>query len=281
MSDISGILSEEQSLTATLSVESPLIASLGTVVVDGQLIELWQIEDGYQLTVRKGASVQSVTWRDGEPGRTPVITASKESGVTTIYVDGVAIAHIADGGTVTPEQIVEAIGYTPASAEAFNELTDALSEVFESIENTMEQKLDKPEDAPVAGKVLKVKAVNEDGTFVCEWADGGGGAVNDVQVNGTSVLVDGVANVPLAGAETAGVMKVSGAFKTDGSTLALSANSSSWINLRTSNRILTNNLIDYAVKAAMCDGKGAAWTADEQTAAQQRLGILSVEGVTF
>ena len=31
--------------------------------------------------------------------------------------------------------------------------------------------------------------------------------------------------------------------------------------------------MDYAVKAAMCDGKGAAWTENEQKAAQERLGI--------
>ena len=30
--------------------------------------------------------------------------------------------------------------------------------------------------------------------------------------------------------------------------------------------------LDYAVKAAMCDGKGAAWTAEEQAAARERMG---------
>ena len=31
--------------------------------------------------------------------------------------------------------------------------------------------------------------------------------------------------------------------------------------------------LDYAVKAAMCDGKGAAWTAAEQAAARKRMGF--------
>lgn len=31
--------------------------------------------------------------------------------------------------------------------------------------------------------------------------------------------------------------------------------------------------LDYAVKAAMCDGKGAAWTAEEQAAARERMGV--------
>lgn len=36
---------------------------------------------------------------------------------------------------------------------------------------------------------------------------------------------------------------------------------------------LTLDGIDYAVKAAMCDGKGAAWTAAEQASARKRMGI--------
>ena len=42
--------------------------------------------------------------------------------------------------------------------------------------------------------------------------------------------------------------------------------------------ISVNNL-DYAVKAAMCDGKGAAWTAEEQAAARERMGIDEWEDV--
>lgn len=38
-------------------------------------------------------------------------------------------------------------------------------------------------------------------------------------------------------------------------------------------RPVTTKNIDYAVKAAMCDGKGKAWTADEQTAARKRIGL--------
>lgn len=36
---------------------------------------------------------------------------------------------------------------------------------------------------------------------------------------------------------------------------------------------ITTNGFDYAVKAAMCDGKGAAWTDEEQAAAKERMGI--------
>lgn len=37
--------------------------------------------------------------------------------------------------------------------------------------------------------------------------------------------------------------------------------------------------LDYAVKAAMCDGKGAAWTAEEKESARERMGIGEYEDV--
>lgn len=46
-------------------------------------------------------------------------------------------------------------------------------------------------------------------------------------------------------------------------------------------RPITVKQLDYAVKAAMCDNKGAEWTAEEQTVAQSRIGILSSVGVKF
>lgn len=42
---------------------------------------------------------------------------------------------------------------------------------------------------------------------------------------------------------------------------------------------LTLRRIDYAVKAAMCDGKGTAWTAEEQVVARERMGIGEYEDV--
>ena len=45
------------------------------------------------------------------------------------------------------------------------------------------------------------------------------------------------------------------------------------ITKRISSAPLTAYNLDYAVKAAMCDGKGAAWTSAEQKAARERMGI--------
>lgn len=45
-----------------------------------------------------------------------------------------------------------------------------------------------------------------------------------------------------------------------------------FINARTCNSAITGHTYDYAVKAAMCDGVGAAWTDAEKLAARKRIG---------
>lgn len=101
--------------------------------------------------------------------------------------------------------------------------------------------------------------------------------VRDVQVAGSSVLADGVANVPIAGTDILGVIKAgyateSGIWVANG-VLRISFATDDEISSRNGQRktIVCNNL-DKAVKAAMCDGKGAAWTDAERLAALLRLG---------
>lgn len=55
--------------------------------------------------------------------------------------------------------------------------------------------------------------------------------------------------------------------------IALNPASDNTINSRSTRQPITTGNLDYAVKAAMCDGKGAAWTVDEQKAARERIGI--------
>lgn len=102
--------------------------------------------------------------------------------------------------------------------------------------------------------------------------------VKDVQVNGNSVLADGVANVPIASATRAGTIKVgnvqnSGIYVEKDGTCYISYATNPEIDSRIAQRktVVCHNL-DYAVKAAMCDGKGAAWTDAEQKAARERMG---------
>lgn len=102
-------------------------------------------------------------------------------------------------------------------------------------------------------------------------------SVKDVQVAGVSVLADGVANVPVATADAPGVVSVlpptdSGIWNDNGS-LKISYATDAEISGRSGTRkaIVCANM-DYAVKAAMCDGKGPAWTDAEQQAARERMG---------
>ena len=108
--------------------------------------------------------------------------------------------------------------------------------------------------------------------------------VKDVQIAGSSVLDGGVAKVPIAQTDAPGVVSVpipqdSGIWNNNGS-LRISYATDAEISDRTGTRkaIVCANM-DYAVKSAMCDGKGAAWTAAEQKAARERMGVDVVEAM--
>lgn len=62
-------------------------------------------------------------------------------------------------------------------------------------------KLTAPSSAQI-GQIFRVQSVTEDGKLVLEAVDmprgGSGGAVDDVQINGTSIVSDGVAEIPIA-----------------------------------------------------------------------------------
>ena len=143
------------------------------------------------------------------------------------------------------------------------------------IDSLNEDKITKPAEAPTIGKIIRVKSVNEDGTFICEWADGGGSNL-DVRIAGESIVQDGVAEIPKADTNThnLGLIRVNAgngfAVSADGTLNIIECTDDS-LKKRYA-RIVSGNVIDYAVKAAMCDGKGAAWTADEQAAARERMG---------
>lgn len=156
-------------------------------------------------------------------------------------------------------------------------------------------KLDKPTDTPAVGKVLAIKQVNDDGTFVCEWVEQSGGSDLDVQINGKSIVQDGIAKIPMTGyIDEKTVVREGLVFIPSGYGLSFQWNTHYLIIDKLANGIqrrntvwqagyyaLLLNQIDDAVKAAMCDGQGAAWTEAEQKAAQERIGIKSVEEVLF
>lgn len=100
--------------------------------------------------------------------------------------------------------------------------------------------------------------------------------VRDVQIAGNSVLVDGVANAPIASETNYGVVKVfdwGGTWIDQNKRLCVLQSSINHIAKRESRTVIVPENLDNAVKAAMCDGKGAAWTSDEQKAARDRMGV--------
>lgn len=99
--------------------------------------------------------------------------------------------------------------------------------------------------------------------------------VKDVQIAGTSILADGVANVPIASRTAPGAVGVDNYSigVTDTNRLFLYGSRIGDIDARSGNIAIDPLHLDYAVKAAMCDGKGAAWTSTEQAAARSRMGL--------
>lgn len=165
--------------------------------------------------------------------------------------------------------------------EEIQESADQIQKNATEIDSLKENKIEKPADLPIVGKILRVKSVNEDGTFICEWADSGGSNL-DVRIAGESIVQDGVAEIPLCTkTKEAGLISIDTYTSNGGLHRANNETGLIRIASATNNQIderrnkfcpIVPETIDYAVKAAMCDGKGAMWTADEQTAARERMG---------
>lgn len=144
-------------------------------------------------------------------------------------VQGETIVKSAVVKTFTEPCLPGTAGEVPPSMKPW---TDAIEEAIEDIDG----KLDAPETAGTAGQVLKLNA-----SLKPEWGTGGGGGsdvtvtqvvssgtkiatitvdetatdlyapaatVTDVQVNGTSVVTSGVANIPVASTNGLGVSKL-------------------------------------------------------------------------
>lgn len=191
------------------------------------------------------------------------------------------------GGEVSPEEIKSAVNEylekNPVKPGATTEQAQQIEQNKKNVDllktetgSLKEDKITKPAEVPTVGKILRVKSVNEDGTFVCEWGESGSDL--DVRINGKSIVQDGVAEIPMLNMDEgqAGVVKTRKIIYGVGANAngELFINEANKINIdyRKQYRAITPYIMDYAVKAAMCDGKGAAWTADEQAAARERMG---------
>lgn len=106
---------------------------------------------------------------------------------------------------------------------------------------------------------------------------GSDAAATDVCINGKSITEDGLADIPMASTTQEGATKYDpyGGLSATERGWGITPASNTQINSRSASHfaIVADSHLDYAVKAAMCDGEGAAWTAAEQAAARSRMGI--------
>ena len=108
--------------------------------------------------------------------------------------------------------------------------------------------------------------------------DGSDAAATDVRIAGKSITENGIANVPIASLDKYGAVKsgsaADGVYVDSNGVIKLQIAGINQINNRSARyQPINPSFLDYAVKAAMCDGKGAAWTAAEKLAARERIGL--------
>ena len=153
-----------------------------------------------------------------------------------------------------------------AIGEAEQNLEVPTMEEFNKLADSLPGKLTEPAEGLAVGKYFRVAAIDENGHAVLEAVEAKDVGVQDVQMNGVSTVTDSIANVKF---------QSNGGLLFD-NTYGLRLQQAGLLNIdaRSNKQMpVTSHNLDYAVKAAMCDGKGAAWTADEQAAARERMGI--------
>lgn len=113
---------------------------------------------------------------------------------------------------------------------------------------------------------------------------GSDATATDVRVKGISITKDGIADIPPAGYDKLGVVmngagidiSTSGVINPRPTMQHMIADRKAGFTYNNNSNdrcAITPSRLDYAVKAAMCDGKGAAWTTTEKNAAKKRIGI--------
>lgn len=107
----------------------------------------------------------------------------------------------AEKAETTLADMKETVGNLTETVEQAEKLDGNLDKKLEQGENivaNIKDKLDAPLN-PLVGKYLRVKAVNEDGVPELEWVDEpSGGSSLDVQIDGKSIVSEGVAEIPIA-----------------------------------------------------------------------------------
>lgn len=243
--DLSRILAQEPTAKAHITVESPSGTKYPAVTsMDGTKL-IWDVTKEDNTVEGTGYAQLTVKGPNGEVLKSAVTATRIGHSIrgeglapdpVQNWVDDAAnkLSSVAQAG----EEAEKAASSANAAAEAAN----TAAENAQTVADTVQDKLDNGDFVGPAGKPGTDASVTADNIQAAL----GYTPVKDVQVGGTSVLADGVGNVPIASVTN--------------------------IDSRASKSVITPGNIDYGVKAAMCDGKGAAWTENEQKAARERMG---------
>lgn len=280
--------------------EVPFVELENWFVEDPSLVYIYYNEQAYQLYSASGSQIVfAADYPVGGKMQKHLITVPRRGAVTTTDID---IGDYSKPSTGIPESDLSAEVQTKLNSGGGSDVTKDtvkgwgfaesadLADVATS--GSYSDLADKP-TIPEAVSDDHIKSVAETESIKSALADKADKSeipdvpVTDVQVHGTSILADGVANIPIAAVKTIGVVAVpdwSGIGVFDNGNIYIINATLSEMQKRDTNvsyKPITPRNLDQAVKLAMCDGKGAAWTAEEQLAAQARLGIVSSEGVGF
>lgn len=238
----------------------------------------------------KTLNIGSGKYKDnnGEWSTLPCLKGNKGENGESAYQLAVRLGTFTGTEEEYNEQFFEIVRKTNAAEKSIKEAENKIQENIKnigSLSKDLKTKINIPLENPEIGKILKIKSINEDGTFVCEWA------ASDVQINGQTIVQNGIAEIPIAQKYNQyGLFCILNNYNLLGFS---SENKLPLIKIATKSNISNRNNInsegvggvidsynfDKAVKAAMCDGKGAAWTADEQAAARERMGIYDWEDI--
>lgn len=109
------------------------------------------------------------------------------------------------------------------------------------------------------------------------------GLVEDVKVDGKSLVVNGVVDIPIA-SESLGVVRFNsargGGVNADGLFSISRASNYDIDGHGNAYKPIVPINMDYAIKAAMTDGIGEAWTENEKKASRERMGIPTIVSLT-
>lgn len=255
--------------------------SQGTDGQDGfsPTVTIETIEGGHRVTItdKSGAHIFDVMDGQGGGGSGTVKTVNNIQPDT----DGNVQLSPANVGAATAQ------GLTDEMTRATTAEAGLQAQVTQQSE-TIATKLAEPSSGLAVGKYFRISSIDENGHAVLEAVDAPEGKVEDVLVGDASAVQNKVAKLEVyneSNKNTGTPVLVRTTenygftvFRSSYHYLALQSASSNGLNLRSQvgagggrYGAVTPSNLDHAVKAAMSDGVGAAWTDAEKSGAWQRL----------